>query len=33
MQPALLAPPLPSTIDARTSEFQENRDAMLKKLE
>ena len=33
MQPALLAPPLRSTLDARSPEFQENRDAMLKKLE
>ena len=33
MQPALLAPPLHSTLDPRSPEFQENRDAMLKKLE
>jgi acetyl-CoA carboxylase carboxyltransferase component len=33
MQPALLAPPLRSTVDVRTPEFRENRDAMLKKLE
>jgi len=33
MQPALLAPPLRSTLDARSAEFQENRQAMLKKLE
>ncbi|MBW2288875.1 MAG: acyl-CoA carboxylase subunit beta [Deltaproteobacteria bacterium] len=33
MQLALLAPPLRSTLDARSPEFRENRDAMLKKLE
>jgi len=33
MQPTLLAPPLRSTLDSRTPEFQENRDAMLKKLD
>jgi acetyl-CoA carboxylase carboxyltransferase component len=33
MQPSLLAPPLRSSLDARSSEFQENRDAMLKKLD
>jgi acetyl-CoA carboxylase carboxyltransferase component len=33
MQPALLAPPLRSSLDPRTSEFQENRDAMLKRIE
>jgi acetyl-CoA carboxylase carboxyltransferase component len=33
MQPSLLAPPLRSTLDARSPEFQENRDAMLKRLE
>jgi acetyl-CoA carboxylase carboxyltransferase component len=33
MQPSLLAPPLRSTLDARTPEFQENRAAMLEKLE
>jgi acetyl-CoA carboxylase carboxyltransferase component len=33
MQPSLLAPPVRSTLDARTPEFQENRDAMLKKLD
>jgi len=33
MQPALLAPPLRSALDARSPEFAENRDAMLKKLE
>jgi acetyl-CoA carboxylase carboxyltransferase component len=33
MQPSLLAPPLRSTLDARSPEFQENRDAMRKKLE
>ncbi len=33
MQPSLLAPPVRSTLDARSPEFQENRDAMLKKLE
>ncbi len=33
MQPALLAPPLRSTLDVRTSEFKENREAMLKRLE
>ena len=33
MQPSLLAPPLRSTLDARTPEFQQNRDAMLEKLE
>ena len=32
-QPSLLAPPLRSTLDPRTEEFQENRDAMLKRLE
>jgi len=33
MQPSLLAPPLRSSLDPRTPEFQENRDAMKKKLE
>lgn len=33
MQPTLLAEPLRSTLDPRTPEFQENRDAMLAKLE
>jgi len=33
MQPALLAPPVRSSLDARTSEFQENRDSMLKSLD
>ncbi len=33
MQPALLAPPLRSNLDTRSPEFQENRDAMLGKLE
>ena len=33
MQPALLAPPVRSSLDPRTPEFQENRDAMLKRLE
>jgi acetyl-CoA carboxylase carboxyltransferase component len=33
MQPTLLAPPLRSALDARSPEFQENRDAMLKKIE
>jgi len=33
MQPALLAPPVRSALDTRTPEFQENRDAMLQKLE
>ncbi len=33
MQPALLAPPLRSTLDVRSAEFQENRQAMLEKLE
>jgi len=33
MRPSLLAPPLRSTLDTRTPEFQENRDAMLKKIE
>ena len=33
MQSALLAPPLRSTLDTRGPEFQENRDAMLEKLE
>lgn len=32
MQPALLAPPVRSTVDPRNSDFQENRDAMLEKL-
>ena len=32
MQPSLLAPPLQSQLDVRTTEFQENRDAMLAKL-
>ena len=32
MQPALLAPPLRSTLDPRTPEFQENRDSMVEKL-
>lgn len=33
MQPALLAPPLRSTLNPRSMEFQENREAMLEKLE
>ncbi|MAE96312.1 MAG: acetyl-CoA carboxylase carboxyltransferase subunit [Deltaproteobacteria bacterium] len=33
MQPPLLAPPLRSRLDPRSQEFQENRDAMVKKLE
>ncbi len=33
MQPPLLAPPLRSTLDPRMPEFQENRDAMLQKLD
>ncbi len=33
MQPALLAPPLRTTVDVRSPEFRENREAMLKKLE
>jgi len=33
MQPPLLAPPLRSNLDPRTPEFQENRAAMLEKLE
>jgi acetyl-CoA carboxylase carboxyltransferase component len=33
MQPPLLAPPLRSSLDARTPEFAENRAAMLEKLE
>ncbi|NNL66177.1 MAG: acyl-CoA carboxylase subunit beta [Myxococcales bacterium] len=33
MRPTLLAPPLRSTLDPRSPEFQENRDAMQKKLE
>jgi acetyl-CoA carboxylase carboxyltransferase component len=33
MQPTLLAPPLRTTVDVRSSEFKENRDAMLKKVE
>ena len=33
MQPALLAPPVRSTLDSRSREFQENRDVMVKKLE
>jgi len=33
MQPSLLAPPLRSSLDARTPEFQQNRDAMLEKLQ
>jgi acetyl-CoA carboxylase carboxyltransferase component len=32
MQPTLLAPPLRSTLDPRTPEFAENREAMLEKL-
>ncbi len=32
MQPTMLAPPLPSTLDPRSPEFQENRAAMLEKL-
>ena len=32
MQPSLLAPPVRSSLDPRTPEFQENRDAMLEKL-
>jgi acetyl-CoA carboxylase carboxyltransferase component len=33
MRPPLLAPPLRSDLDTRSPEFQENRDAMRKKLE
>ena len=33
MQPHLLAPPLRSSLDTRSPEFQENRDAMQKKLD
>ena len=33
MQPSLLAPPLRSSLDTRTPEFEENRAAMLEKLE
>jgi acetyl-CoA carboxylase carboxyltransferase component len=33
MQPSLLAPPLRSSLDTRTPEFEENRTAMLEKLE
>lgn len=33
MQPALLAPPLRSSLDPRSEEFRENRDAMLARLE
>ncbi len=33
MQPSLLAPPLRSSLDPRSEEFQENRDAMLKRLD
>ncbi len=33
MQPALLAPPVRSTLDVRAPEFHENRDAMIEKLE
>lgn len=33
MRPSLLAEPLRSTLDTRSPEFQENRDAMLAKLE
>ena len=33
MQPTLLAPPLRSTLDPRTPEYLENRDAMMKRLE
>ena len=33
MQPTLLAPPLRSTLDPRSPEFQENREDMLKRLE
>ena len=33
MQPTLLAPPLRSALDPRSPEFQENRDAMQKKLD
>ena len=33
MQPSLLAPPLRSSLDNRTPEFEENRAAMLEKLE
>ena len=32
MKPSLLAPPLRSRLDPRTTEFQENREAMLGKL-
>ena len=32
MRPSLLAPPLRSSLDTRSPEFAENRDAMLKKL-
>ena len=33
MHPSLLAPPIRSTLNTRTPEFQENREGMLKKLE
>ena len=33
MRPALLAPPLRSSLDPRTAEFEENRAAMLEKLD
>jgi len=33
MQPALLAPPLRSSLDPRTPEFKENREAMLERLD
>ena len=33
MQPPLLAPPVRSSLDPRTPEFEENRAAMLEKLE
>ena len=33
MQPTLLAPPVRSTLEPRSTEFRENRDAMLKKLD
>ena len=33
MQPTLLGPPIRSSLDPRTQQFQENRAAMLEKLE
>ena len=32
MRPSLLAPPLPSSLNTRSAEFAENREAMLEKL-